>query len=419
MSIFRRLPTRQLLTVIFGAVLVAGIVTAVAIAAIGSGPVPPPKQLDAAIKSAIDAPPAPGVTARITLVNHLIDSGAVDHLGSNPLLSGGDGRLWVSNDGRVRLELFSSRGDPQLAIDGPAHTFSFYDPSSNTAYQGTLPSHSGASASGSADTAQHSSPTLKSIDDALAQLAKHANVSSATATDIARQAAYSVRISPKADAGGMVGGAQIAWDAVHGIPLDIAIFAKSDPANAVLELKATQISFTTVSAGDLSVTIPSGAKVVHIDSAKSADGSSHVAAAKRAAKAHKAAVTGLAAVRAALPFALSAPPVLDNLTQSGVRELTVNGHPAALVTYGEKLGTVAVLERAVAAGTQGTPPAASSGADNGGGKIALPTTSVNGANATVLPTALGTIVSFERQGVSYTIAGSVPRDVAVAIARGL
>jgi hypothetical protein len=404
--VLRRFSTGRLLGAIIGALVAIGAVTAGAIAAIGGGPVPPPKPLDQAIKAAIDAPKVSGVTARVSLVNSLVDTGSLPGSHHNPVLSGGDGRLWVTGDGRVRLELFSSRGDTQLSIDGPAHTFTFYDASSNTAYKGQLPAHADKTGSGSDAGGGSSVPALKSIDDALAHLAQHADVGAATPTNVAGQPAYSVRVTPQASEGGMIGAAQIAWDAVHGVPLDVAIFAKGSSTPA-LELKATQISFGSIPASDLQVAIPSGAKVNELDTASAAGKAKHDARSTKS-------TTGLAAVRAALPFTLDAPATLDGLSQASVREMTVSGTPAALIEYGKSLGTVFVLESATTAADK---PKPSSGTNSG--ESALPTATINGAQATVLPTALGTIVRFERNGISYTVAGSVPRNVAVAVASGL
>ena len=49
----------------------------------------------------------------------------------------------------------------------------------------------------------------------------------------------------------------------------------------------------------------------------------------------------------------------------------------------------------------------------------LPQVNIDGATGTELATALGTIVTFERDGVSYTVAGSVPPVAAENAARGL
>jgi len=55
----------------------------------------------------------------------------------------------------------------------------------------------------------------------------------------------------------------------------------------------------------------------------------------------------------------------------------------------------------------------------GDGEGRLPTLSINGATGTELATALGTVVQFDRGGVSYVVIGSVPPQAAEAAARGL
>jgi hypothetical protein len=44
---------------------------------------------------------------------------------------------------------------------------------------------------------------------------------------------------------------------------------------------------------------------------------------------------------------------------------------------------------------------------------------VSGVSATEIPTALGTLIHFTRDGVSYTVVGSVPTADAVRAAEGL
>src|SRR5262249_43194877 len=137
--------------------------------------------------------------------------------------------------------------------------------------------------------------------------------------------------------------------------------------------------------------------------------------AKRRAEA-AARVRGVSAVKAKLPFKLSAPGKLAGLPRKDVRLLDWNGHPAALVTYGQNLGGIAVIGRKTdASHAQGTQ-------QNGGGdreRARLPTLSINGATGTELATALGTVVQFDRGGVSYLVIGSVPAQAAEAAARGL
>jgi hypothetical protein len=49
----------------------------------------------------------------------------------------------------------------------------------------------------------------------------------------------------------------------------------------------------------------------------------------------------------------------------------------------------------------------------------LPRVKINGVTATELPTALGTILSFERSGVRYVVGGFVSPSAVEAVARGL
>ncbi len=51
--------------------------------------------------------------------------------------------------------------------------------------------------------------------------------------------------------------------------------------------------------------------------------------------------------------------------------------------------------------------------------LPLPQVNIDGATGTELATALGTVVTFERGGVSYTVLGSVPPVAAENAARDL
>ena len=88
-----------------------GSLAAIGLAA-GSGPVPGPAKLATAVHGALAAPPVEGVSATVTLTDHLVEGanlasggGEAGQLSSSPLLSGASGRLWIAKDGRARLEL--------------------------------------------------------------------------------------------------------------------------------------------------------------------------------------------------------------------------------------------------------------------------------------------------------------------------
>jgi outer membrane lipoprotein-sorting protein len=395
----RRLPTSRLLALVVAVVAALGGGTAIAMAALGgSGAKPPAKSLVQALHDAVSAPAAQGVTARITFTNHLIDSSSLPN-GSNPLLSGATGRLWAAPDGRLRLELQSDAGDAQVTSDGKV--LSIFDGTSNTIYRITLPQDaSGKTDSGGGGTA----PTVAKIQQLLDQLAQHADVSGATPDNVAGRPAYTTRITPKHD-GGLIGAAELAWDAANGTPLRAAVYAAGNP-NPVLELKATDISFGPVDAAALAVTPPAGAKVTRIDLSGAGQ---HPGGTGSTAKEQS---NDPKQVAAQVPFSLSAPDTLVGLPRHDVRVVDLDGSKGALVTYGAGLGGIAVLEQA--GGPAGAAP--KSGDHH---QLSLPQISINGASGEELATALGTLVRFERGGVQYTIVGSIPPAAAEAAARAL
>jgi len=386
--LLRRLPPSRLL-LLCGLVVVLGIsITALAFA-LGTGPTPPAKPLPQAVHDTLagaSGQPIEGVSASVQLTDHLLEGaslasgggggGEAGQLASSPLLAGASGRLWISKVGHVRLELQSEKGDTQIYYDG--HTVQMYDASSNTLYRYTPPAHEGGSGSGAgsgsgsesgsgsgsgATNPHHEVPSVARIEEAISHLSDHANVSGATPTDIAGQAAYTVRVTPK-ETGSLLGGAELSWDAVHGVPLRAAIYSTTS-SSPTLELAATSISYGPVAASVFEFTPPSNAKVQEVT----------------------------------LP------------TKHTAGSSTEGGERPNVSTRGHGLSTIAVLEdKAKAGGAKESSPTLPEG---------LQKVKINGIEATELPTELGTLLSFERSGVRYLLAGAVGPAALEAVARGL
>jgi outer membrane lipoprotein-sorting protein len=378
-------------------VVVLGISATALASALGAGPTPPAKPLAQAVHDALAAEAGgdqiQGVSANIQLTNHLLEGanlasggeggGAGGGLISSPLATGGTGRMWIAKDGRVRLELQAEKGDTQVLYDG--HTVTVYDAASNTLYKLTPPVgkttssevvHTDVSPDGSSKltaivrpagnpaSAPHEVPSVAKIEEAISHL-QHVNVSGATPTDVAGQAAYTVRVSPK-ESGSLIGGGELSWDAVHGVPLRAAIYS-STSSSPTLELAATSISYGPVEDSVFDFTPPANAKVQEIvlpkkDGTQSNDPSAH------------------------------------------------NGEHPHVTTQGEGLTSVAVIESKSKAGAQQTP----SGTEEGLQKV-----KINGVEASELPTELGTLLSFERSGVRYLLVGAVSPGAVEAVAKGL
>ncbi|HLB21016.1 MAG TPA: hypothetical protein VK605_02835 [Solirubrobacteraceae bacterium] len=366
MNILRRLPFSRLLLLCASVVAVGASVTAIAFA-FGSGPTPPAKRLPQALHDALAAEPVDGVSANVTLTDHLLEgtvltSGAGEaagQLSSSALLSGASGRLWVAKDGRVRLELQAEKGDTQVLYDGRRLTV--YDASSNTLYRFTPPSgQQGADTHTS--TADDEVPSDAKIEEAIAKL-DHVDVSGAAPTDVAGRPAYTVRVSPK-EGGSMTGGAELSWDAEEGVPLRAALYS-STSASPVIELAASDISYGPVADSVFQFTPPADAKIQEVT-----------------------------------------PPSTRASRRAGGSDS--EWEKPDVTTRGHGITGVAVVQSKLKPGEK---PA---GLPDG-----LPKVKVAGVTATELPTALGTLLSFERSGVRYLLAGAVtPADVE-AVARGL
>ena len=387
MKPLRTLPTRRLILFVAALLALAAGAAAIAVAAQGGGPTPPPKSLDQAIHDALAGPEPGGITARVKFTNKLFPSGALLGQAGSALMSGASGRLWLTNDGRGRIELQSDAGDAQIVWNPTDVTV--YDASSNTVYHAKLPAHQQDTTGSSGRTA----PSVTEISDFLAKLGQHADVSGAQPTDVADQAAYSVSISPKHD-GGLLGSAELAWDAAQGIPLRVGIYAQGS-SSPVLQIEATKISYGAVSDSDVNVTPSASAKVVDLTAPTPQPG------AETKAKP----VSGLDAVQAAAGFNVVAPDTLVGLPRQDVRLV----HKAVVVVYGQGLGAILVVER----------QADTSGGQSGGPLSSLPKISLDGLTGHELATQLGTVIEWQRNGVGFVLAGSLPPAAAETAARDL
>jgi outer membrane lipoprotein-sorting protein len=380
----RTTSTQRLLTVV-AAVVALALTGAFAQAAIsGSDPKPDPKPLDRAVHDAVTAPPVDGVSARVTFTNGLLPSGSLPNGAGSPLAAGAEGRLWLADDGRFRLELQSEAGDAQIVADGERLTV--YDSSSKTAYVMAMPKDED-------EPAHEQQPSLDDVRRGLDRLAEAWTLSGAQPTSTAGRPTYTVRIAPKDD-GGLLGAAELAWDALNGVPLRAAVYAQGQD-EPVLELEADDVSYGSISDSTLNAKPPEGTRVVEIDPV-TVD-----------AHGEPTRVRGVEAVQRHLPFELSAPAELAGLPRKEVRLVDAGGSPGAVSVYGEGMGAIVVLQH----------EAGSQESENGG--LDLPEINIDGATGTEIATPLGTIVRFQRDGVAYTVIGSVPPVAAENAARGL
>jgi outer membrane lipoprotein-sorting protein len=401
----RTASTSRLLATLGGIVVLIGAGAALALAARGSGPVPKPASLAAAIRGALGAKPVEGISANINFTNNLVDTSEIQ--GTDPLLTGGQGHVWASKD-LLRVELYGDNGDPEIVVNHSS--WWVYDPALNTVYEGKLPAHSNGSAKRS--SARHEAlPTVTQIQTDLNRLAAHLRISGAIPSDVGGQPTYTVKVSPRTE-GGLLGQVQLAWDAVKGVPLRFAVYARG-ASKPVLEVAATNVSYGALPASDFDLKPPAGTHVANIATPATSEASGGTKTAKK-----HAAIRGVNAVAKQLSFKLTAPQRLDGLQRHSVGLLGTGTHRGAFLLYGRGPGGIVVIEEpATGSGTQKVN--LSTGSGDGARGITLPTVTINGASGQELDTALGTVVRFTSGNVTYTVIGSVSSKMADAAARAL
>src|SRR5918994_779196 len=310
----RRLRTTspERLVAVVAALIALALSGAFAQAAIsGSDDKPEPKPLDRALHDAITAPPVDGVSARVTFTNGLLPSGSLPEGAASPL-AGAEGRLWLAGDGRARIELQSEAGDAQIVADGERLTV--YDSSTETAYTMALPADK--------EEPEQEEPSLADVQRGLDRLATAWTLSGAQPTSTGGRPTYTVRIAPKDD-GGLLGAAELAWDALNGVPLRAAVYAQGQD-EAVLELEADDVSYGAIDDATFAAKPPEGTRVVEIDPPTGVD--EHGRPTR---------IRGVDAVQQRLPFELSAPAELAGLPRTAVRLIDASGTPGVVSVYGE------------------------------------------------------------------------------------
>ena len=285
-----------------------------------------------AVHDALTRPAVEGITARITFTNHLID--AVEPPGRRPAAHAApSGRLWARRQAapELRLELQSDDGDAQI-VSRRQTAVGLSTPARNTVYRGTLPAARPRQGTAPTEPVAVGRPDPGSAD----RLHAAARLSGAQPSNVAGPARLHVRVAPRTTA------ACSAPPSSRGTPRTACRCARrSTPAataTPVLELKADRHLATARSPpSTFAVARPRGAQVV--DLARRAGG------ADTARRARRAPVTGVGAVAGRVPFTLVAP-------DDARRPAAPRGPPrrlrraaGALVTYGQGLGGIAVIEQ--------------------------------------------------------------------------
>ena len=285
-----------------------------------------------------------------------------------PLLTGANGRLWYA-DGHLRMEFQTSQGDTQLVVHG-SHAL-MYDAADGTAFAASLPSIA----------------TLGQIRTGLAgasQLLGRVGPTLAISTPVpgvtAGRPSYTVRLAPRRTSA-LLTGMTLSVDADTGTPLRLDVYGRGQ-RKPLVEFALSNIRYGPVDASVFRLRLPFGMRPVPVR------------------------FGGPPSLGATV--SCTAPARLGGLPLQSCREASRSDElPGRLLLYGRSFGSAVVLEQP-------------GGGDPGGGLWGLlPSVSVSGADGRELVTPLGAVVRFARGGITYTVLGSLPRQVVEAVARGL
>ncbi|HYX86175.1 MAG TPA: hypothetical protein VE777_14480 [Gaiellales bacterium] len=334
---------------------------------------PPPTSLQELALRELSSPGPAGITARFRYVDSLVPTtnlvpDATSAGSPLPLISGADGRLWYAS-GKLRMEFQTDAGDTQLLLEGDRVVV--YDAADGTAYSAILPS---------IPIPQSTRTGLAGANTVLRILAGNAAISRPVPGTAGGRPAYTVRIAPTHD-GGLLRSAALAVDAETGTPLRLDLYGAGG-SQPLLEFALSDVSYGDVDPSVFRLRLPFGMhpQPIRFGPPPSVGGA----------------------------VACSAPPTLAGLELRTCREATRSTDvPGRLLVYGRSLSSVLVFEQA-------------GGGEAGGGLWGLlPSISVSGADGRELVTGLGTVIRFDRGGVTYTVLGSMPKPVVETVARGL
>jgi hypothetical protein len=364
---------------------VGGATAGVATASRSDDPAPPPSRpLAAAALDALSAPAPPGIVADVRMTNRLLPpAGALAAFSGETT-----GTLRMAKTGQFRLDLASDAGALELTGDG--RRLALYDSRTDTV--ATMPLRT--------DRAVRSRGGVDLLERAMGAVAGGFDVSAAEPGHVGGRPAYTVRVTPRDD-GGLLGRAELSWDAEAPVPLRLAIHARAED-EPVFELALDEVAYEPVAAADVAPTPHPGAERIDVASATVQGADATVQGTDAPA------ASGLPAVRRALPFEPAAPPTLAGLPRRAVRLVHTEAGPGALLVYGSGLGAIVVTQWRA----DGEDPSART--DDG-----LVPVNIDGATGVEMANPLGTALHVRRRGITYVVAGLVPPIVAERAAREL
>ena len=242
-----------------------------------------------------------------------------------------------------------------------------YDATSNTAYTGALPPGRQA-----APADERAADARRRPGGPRQARRRCGRCPARTPSTTAGRRATPCGSRPKDD-GGLLGAAELAWDAARGVPLRAAVYAQGQQ-DPVLELEATDISYGPIAGVDVDATPPAGRE--------GRPSSTRRPASTR--RASRRTCTGVDAVQKQLDFPLAAPDTLAGLPRKDVEPRDASATRTARSSPTARASARSSCSSARPSRREPRSAAAATGSR-------LPQVNIDGATGSELATALGTV----------------------------
>ena len=400
-----RTPARNMTILLVGLLLVAALTTG-AFAVFGSGVRgAPPEELDEAeLFGWICAAPenAPDFRATVTVEQTIIPECLISASeGDGPGASGPrSARVWYGGPEKLRAELQGENGD-RVFVQNHSEV-RVYDGAANTVRTGEKPESSAPSPE------EVASP--EKINQVLAEISPTSILETGPPVEFAGRWAYPVTLEPRDTSSTLVERAEAFVDAETFVPLSFKLYAEGSP-EPVARYEAQDFEVGPVPGRRFEFETPPGAEVLP---AEPGDGGHREGSRGSGDEPRKIGSVDEARELAGFPVRGLAEPIGGR----ELREIRVAGEGVVLA-YGEGWGTVVLAEKPGQDSDERLETADGGGEGERGG-FEVPTVDLGGGvKAREISTPVGSSLSWNADGISYSLSGSVPPRELREAARGL
>ena len=373
---------------------------------------PPEELTEEELLSQITVAPenAPDFEATVTIEQTLVPEGLLGASRGDSAENSGprSARVWYGGPGLIRVELQSKNGD-QLFVKNGSEVRA-YNGATNTLSIGEKPE--------TAEQRPEEAASPEKIDEILAEISPTSDLQVGEPVEFAGRWAYPLTLEPKDKNLTLVERAEALVDAEAFVPLSFRLYAEDTP-EPVVRYEARNFEVGPVPDERFQLEPPPGATVEQME--EHGNGEKRSAEGRQNRETQR--VASVAEAEEAVDF-----PVRQLANAPGGRELTeirVAGSDRVVQTYGKGWGTVVFVQKPDRESESADQPREDSRREANGGddgrneQLQIPTVDLGGVEAKEISTPIGTVLSWNANGVNYSLVGSVPAAELEEAARGL